>query len=287
MNLYVIPHALNDMATKFAEFLAQGVAEMPDIDHVKWTTMPDLDEFLRRIMLRAAAQALCGPGLLEVCPSFAEDFWAYDVAFPTIFRRIPRVLAPKAYEARRKLQENMKRWHVWAMANFDWENQAAIEESWEPVYGSRLMRARVVMLRDSGMSLDGWAALDSGFIWTYPDDPTSGPIRKRDDPAIYQSKMMGKESRSRNAEDDAKATLITTGIQGHFYPFGGGIKICPGRYLAKQEVMIMVAILLRAYEPEAIFDRADMDQARTQTFDACSLVARLFREMHEPYHQDL
>lgn len=158
--------ALNDMATKFAEFLAQGVAEMPEIDNVKWTTMPDLDEFLRRITLRAAVQALCGPGLLEVCPSFAEDFWAYDVAFPTIFRRIPRVLAPKAYEARRKLQENMRRWHVWAMANFDWENQAAIEESWEPVYGSRLMRARVVMLRDSGMSLDGWAALDSGFIWT-------------------------------------------------------------------------------------------------------------------------
>lgn len=87
---------------------------------------------------------------------------------------------------------------------------------------------------------------------SYPDDPASGPIRKHDDPAIYQSKMTGKESRSRNAEDDARATLITTGIQGHFYPFGGGIKICPGRYLAKQEVMIMVAILLRAYEVEFV-----------------------------------
>ena len=45
---------------------------------------------------------------------------------------------------------------------------------------------------------------------------------------------------------------MTTGIQGHYFPYGGGLKQCPGRFFAKQEMMAGVAVLLRACEIELL-----------------------------------
>jgi len=86
----------------------------------------------------------------------------------------------------------------------------------------------------------------------YPDDPASGPIRKHDQPEIYQSPGPEKATRSMTVEDDRDAKLVSTGLESHYFPFGGGPKICPGRFFAKQEIMATVAVLLRAYEMELI-----------------------------------
>ena len=91
----------------------------------------------------------------------------------------------------------------------------------------------------------------------YPDDPTSGPIRK--------SGTMAKTPRGRalTADDDKGARLITTGIQGHWFPYGGGTNQCPGRFFAKQEMLAAVAILIRAVEIELV----DPEEARTAAPD--------------------
>lgn len=86
----------------------------------------------------------------------------------------------------------------------------------------------------------------------YPDDPASGPVRKHDQREIYQSAVPEKAGRLKTVEDDKNAKLVSTGLESHFFPFGGGPKICPGRFFAKQEIMATVAVLLRAYEMELI-----------------------------------
>ena len=158
-------NAVNVMSGKFVEVLKRRLGGHGDVRDV-WTTLPDLNTFLRKEMLHAAVEALCGTKLLELTPTFVGDLWTYDAAFPTIFGKTPMLFAPRAYAAREKMHEHMRNWHLWAAANFDWDSQEALEAEWEPVYGSRLMRARVKMMREAGMSLDGMAALDLRFVWT-------------------------------------------------------------------------------------------------------------------------
>lgn len=81
----------------------------------------------------------------------------------------------------------------------------------------------------------------------YPDDPASGPIRKPDE-SIYQ-KASGKP---KTVEDDRTAKVVTAGTAGHFFPYGGGSKICPGRFFAKQEMMAAIAVLMREFDVELV-----------------------------------
>ncbi|SPO02204.1 related to cytochrome p450 7a1 [Cephalotrichum gorgonifer] len=379
---------VNIMTAKFAEMFARRITgSNPNVRSGEWTELPDLYAFLRVEMLYAAVEALCGTALFDIAPTFVEDFWAYDDAFPTIFRRIPKFIAPGAYAARERMHEHMKAWHLWAGANFDWESPEALEADWEPVYGSKIMRARAQMVRNAGMTIEGVAALDAGFVWTananaipaaiwavfdiirveglrervlaetepcftphtldfdlprlcslplltsvymeelrlraaatvtrqvvtddfsvgpwwfrrganifalpwfggrdagfwntgregderpvarfwaerfleYPEDPASGPVRDRERPEVSgaaagatdggEKVRPGPGRREKTSEDDARARVVTTGIQGHYYPYGGGVKICPGRFFAKQEIMVSVAVLLRACEIELV-----------------------------------
>ena len=84
----------------------------------------------------------------------------------------------------------------------------------------------------------------------YPDDPASGPVRKPND-TIYRSAPKKSE---RHAQQDrtAKAIGHSPALQGYFYPYGGGSRICPGRHLAKQEILVAVAIMLDEFEIELI-----------------------------------
>ena len=84
----------------------------------------------------------------------------------------------------------------------------------------------------------------------YPDDVTSGPIRK---PDTYMTRAMtGVKSKQRSPEDDKTAKLSTAGLQGHFFPFGGGAYRCPGENFAKQLNMSTVALMLRMLDIELV-----------------------------------
>uniref|UniRef100_A0A8H7NE76 Cytochrome P450 n=1 Tax=Bionectria ochroleuca TaxID=29856 RepID=A0A8H7NE76_BIOOC len=86
----------------------------------------------------------------------------------------------------------------------------------------------------------------------YPDDPASGPVRKQG-----ASAMTSRDTVKRTADDDRKARAVTDGTQGYWYPYGGGLNMCPGRHFAKQELMVSVALVLRAYE----IDIVDLESA--------------------------
>ena len=47
-------------------------------------------------------------------------------------------------------------------------------------------------------------------------------------------------------------TTGTTPKPGTYFPFGGGTSMCPGRFFAKQEVLIAVAIFIWKFEVEFV-----------------------------------
>jgi len=91
----------------------------------------------------------------------------------------------------------------------------------------------------------------------YPDDPYSGPIRTHRQTLPTSKKgqsspaaRVGEKNSPKTSDDDKLAKVVTAGMQGHYFPYGSGVKICPGRFLAKQEMMVGTALILRVLEIE-------------------------------------
>ncbi|KAK3305828.1 cytochrome P450 [Chaetomium strumarium] len=91
---------------------------------------------------------------------------------------------------------------------------------------------------------------------SYPDDPLSGPMRppNKNNPnrADKGAAAGGPPNKERTPEDDKRATLVSSGLEGHFYPFGGGSYRCPGEMFARRLNMGTNALLLRMLDIELV-----------------------------------
>ncbi|TQN68328.1 Cholesterol 7-alpha-monooxygenase [Colletotrichum shisoi] len=50
----------------------------------------------------------------------------------------------------------------------------------------------------------------------------------------------------------AKRQFVMAGKPSEFFPYGGGVSICPGRFLAKQEIILTVAMLVTRFDMEFV-----------------------------------
>ncbi|KAM0402670.1 hypothetical protein ACHAPZ_005614 [Fusarium culmorum] len=374
LNAFLSGNALNAIISKFTERYSDEIAQDTTFKEDEWVEVDDLYGWFKNHLLRATTVALCGEKFLELSPDFLEDFWSFDYHLPNLFRRLPRWVVPKSYQARDRLLECLLRYHQYGQQNLDFTDQKLLEKDWTPEFGAKIMSTRQEMFKNIGLSPRGGAALDVGMIWAvnanaipaamwmllgilldknltdrvvaemepsfhekslsfdndrlcsgpllnsvylevlrvrvaapvgrsslisnlkfgkwqmkqdvgmlstswfgghdpdfwntgstlpdgseehpvdtfwaerflkYEDDPTGGPVRNTNvKPSTRTSK--------RTTEDDRKASVVTEGTQGYFYPYGGGTKMCPGRFFAKQKLMAGVALSLRAYEIELV-----------------------------------
>jgi cytochrome P450 len=74
----------------------------------------------------------------------------------------------------------------------------------------------------------------------YPDDPFSGPWKKPPPPS--------KESKEH--EGDGGPRFSMTGLNNSWIPYSGGVRHCPGRHFAKQEILITAAVFLDTFDVE-------------------------------------
>ncbi|KAK3322012.1 cytochrome P450 [Apodospora peruviana] len=339
--------ALDAMTALFVANFTKRLRTTGEVSEESWTEIPDLYRFLRDHMFRSSIDAFYGDHLFRLFPDFANLFWTFDKSAITIFlRRIPRWMAPKAYRHRDKIIAAVQAWGEHAQKHYDYEDQDLAKAEWEPLWGSRLVRARDIAFRNNGYSPAGAAAHELGLMWAinanavpatfwalygtintdpssnlvfrvlaeteavstttarnpisaaglrvgdwtiteqnaivlsmswfgandatlwnnhnhrhpvnsfwaerfleYPDDPFSGPLAAKTGTNTAQKESKKKcDEKPKTAEDDKTATLVTSGIQNHFYPYGGGSKICPGRFFAKQEIITAVATMLSEFE---------------------------------------
>ena len=81
----------------------------------------------------------------------------------------------------------------------------------------------------------------------YSDKPDSGPLRK---PVSASGGSKRESTACSSTEDKAQAEpkFSLKGLNGAYIPFGGGIGMCPGRHLARQEVLCTLAKLVLSYD---------------------------------------
>lgn len=153
------------LGEKFGPYLEEELENLP-IGKEEWTEVPDLYRMITMVVFTASTKALCGPHIFALNPDFASDFWEFDYHVPTLFKSIPRWIAPTAYRIRDKLKESVQKWHAFADEHFDTSLEAVQPQDWEEYYGHRLMRERRI---DHG-NIDGFtkqaaASNDLGMIW--------------------------------------------------------------------------------------------------------------------------
>ncbi|KAF2759288.1 cytochrome P450 [Pseudovirgaria hyperparasitica] len=132
----------------------------------EWTDLDDLWSFVRNACSTSILRAIYGERLLEVIPTFIEDFWTFDKTIHKLSQRTPRWLCPQAYKSRDKCIDAVIKWH----ADIEPTVRKATpgEVAWSPIYGTDAIRARLtawaqmpVYVEDPGTS----AADDLAFIW--------------------------------------------------------------------------------------------------------------------------
>ena len=82
----------------------------------------------------------------------------------------------------------------------------------------------------------------------YPNELVSGPIRQ---PEWSMYETRGRSSQ-KTVEDDRNAKLVTAGLSGYWFPFGGGASKCPGEALASCTLLISVAMVIRSLRIELV-----------------------------------
>ena len=157
------PH-LEGMTKRFVEKLGSLIVEDEAIKS-DWTEIPDLTNFLQKMIFRAATTSLCGPHLLQLNPTFIDDFWEYIRDIPVLYKGFPRWLNPKAHRARDRCLAAIKKWHIYAWEHTD-RSQDDDNISWEQYFGARIMRTRYTYARKMDATSDeSRAAEDLAMIF--------------------------------------------------------------------------------------------------------------------------
>jgi cytochrome P450 len=78
----------------------------------------------------------------------------------------------------------------------------------------------------------------------YPNDPSTGP-RKPSSASTSSAKTS-----STTDEKSDKPYYTTKSVEGSYIPYGGGLKICKGRFYAKQEALGSMALFLMMFDVE-------------------------------------
>jgi len=101
-------------------------------------------------------------------------------------------------------------------------------------------------------SLDPGAGAGAGAR----QDPSLNPLSLASAPAkepISTEKSTGKShgnQEQQQQQQQQQPRFSLEGLAASWIPYGGGVRLCPGRHFAKQEMLVSAAVRLAAYEVE-------------------------------------
>ncbi|KAF2971352.1 hypothetical protein GQX73_g2174 [Xylaria multiplex] len=154
-------HALNE---RFMATLGRDL-ETTDIS-TDWVEYPDLYRFLQLMITHSSIETVFGTKLLELNPTFVEDFWEFETNAPQFLHAMPRWLIPSAFRVRDKLIKSFMRWHAYANSHYTISETNPDESDWEPNFGSRLIRMRQDgLLKMEVMDAEACASEDLGLMF--------------------------------------------------------------------------------------------------------------------------
>ena len=156
------PH-LKSLASRFQHQLSSRIEAMSL--PLGWGVNTDLYGFLYDVLFPTQVELLFGTSFFDLNPTFAGDFRQFHRGLPLLLRRLPRWLVPKAWDARERCLESIKKWHVWVQ-----EQQASgialCDEDRALRYGSRFISTRQAMhSKMKDLDADDIASSELGIIW--------------------------------------------------------------------------------------------------------------------------
>jgi cytochrome P450 len=80
----------------------------------------------------------------------------------------------------------------------------------------------------------------------YPNDPTTGPRKPGTET---------KRTATKTASENNEPKFTADSVLGSFIPYGGGAKVCPGRFYAKHEALIGLALFIMMFDIELLGDK--------------------------------
>ncbi|KAK3315645.1 cytochrome P450 [Apodospora peruviana] len=160
-------HLIGGKAVSFLTDLFVGslVKEIDSVPDNEWMQC-GVDEFMKDKMFRASTIALAGPGVFDIDPDFTKNFWDYDHDFMSMLYGLPKFLCRKGCDARDSCLETTRRYLERGWRNIDWSATEREDPSWEPNFGSKLVREREAAMDRYGISLQGRASFQMGLIWS-------------------------------------------------------------------------------------------------------------------------
>ncbi|KUJ19330.1 cytochrome P450 [Mollisia scopiformis] len=145
----------------------QGLERRFDDLHLstEWTQYPSIVEFFQDIVGGSLLQAIFGPTLLHLNPTFIQDLWQFDNNVPRLARGMPAFILPKPYRTRQRLRDQLKNWYAYAREHFD-ESLVQTDGDGDPIWGSELMRYRQrTVLQVPNHDDESLASADLGLAW--------------------------------------------------------------------------------------------------------------------------
>ncbi|TGJ85106.1 hypothetical protein E0Z10_g3639 [Xylaria hypoxylon] len=161
--------SLRHLSGEVVKHLSDELAKIDPNDPVdsgEWVDVPDFFTWWTHRYFAATITALCGPRLIALNPGFVEDFWDYLNSWPSISKFYPRILAPKAYGARQRILDGIKRWHSHARQHSDYRHNGADAPAWDEYWGSVWFKVRQRWGQDTGGMNDDALASEDLFVLT-------------------------------------------------------------------------------------------------------------------------
>ncbi|KAF2973131.1 hypothetical protein GQX73_g397 [Xylaria multiplex] len=158
---YLTGDVLRGLAARFTSTLSEAISKADPNDPAdsgEWVTIDDFYPWWRARVFAAATTSIFGPHLLRLNPTLEQDFWNFADSIPTLVKRYPAWMAPRAHAARNKMIDSVKKWHAHAREHSDYSISGDDAPKWDEYWGSVWLKVRQRWGQATGTMDDGGLA---------------------------------------------------------------------------------------------------------------------------------
>ena len=157
------PERVNELTATFTKVLDSVLGK--DAEEMVAKDSVALYDWLRDRMFTASTTALLGDKILEMYPNYCKDFYDFDQEFLAYMFGFPNFMMRDAIVRRKRLLDKLEEWSKAMHEESGGEPIDPEGPAWEPLFGSRLNRARQLDYKKRKLNSRSGAALDLGITF--------------------------------------------------------------------------------------------------------------------------
>ncbi|KAH7304031.1 cytochrome P450 [Stachybotrys elegans] len=145
---------------KFQRNLIRRVRELKDAGGEAMLAK-DFRRMVHEVVGRSLVDAIFGPALADINPTFMADLYELDRMLPWLGRGIPSIFIPGAYRVRRRMQQHFKNWYAHASQLQEQTDSSAYEAAFEGSAWIKYRQETIQEIQDE----EAVASVDVGAVW--------------------------------------------------------------------------------------------------------------------------